>query len=93
MPAGRSGAGTEKSVQAGGGNCDKKDKRHTECVSEDVKEDGEEKTFEVLNGWIFFQEKNKIKDSNQHILKAQEIQRNADLGAWTRVKSEQRQRS
>lgn len=35
----------------------------------------------------------KKKDSNQHILKAQEIQRNADLGPWTRVKSEQRQRS
>lgn len=54
MPAGRSGAGTEKAAQAGGGNCDKKDKRHAECVSEDVKEDGKEKTFEVLNGWIFF---------------------------------------
>lgn len=40
----------------------------------------------------FFSRKKK-KDSNQHILKAQEIQRNADLGTWTRVKSEQRQRS
>lgn len=37
MPAGRSGASTEKTAQAGGGNCDKKDKRHTEYVSEDVK--------------------------------------------------------
>lgn len=37
LPAGRSGASTEKTAQAGGGNCDKKDKRHTEYVSEDVK--------------------------------------------------------